>query len=410
MEEVTPAPGGAGEPGRAPHVVVLPSWYPTALEPVGGIFFREQAQALVRHGGVRVGVIAPVLRPVRSVTRGGAAGYRFQVEEEDDQGVRTLRALGWNAPRLPALNRRVWLWLARRMLRRYAARYGAPDLIHAHSVLTAAWPARVLARERGIPCVVTEHTSLYAERRIEPWQAAVLREVFAGAARVIAVSRALARELEPYVGGTPVEVVPNLVDTGFFTPPPRPRGGGRFRFLSVALSDPVKGTDVLLRAFAEGFRGRDAELELGGGGPLEPSFRRLAGEMGIADQVRFLGPLTREGVRDAMWRADAYVLPSLVETFGVVVIEAMATGLPVVATACGGPQDTVVPAAGRLVPPGDAAALAAEMRAMARDHEGWRRASGEIRAHAVKHFSQPVVAARLASLYRAVLEEHAAGR
>jgi glycosyltransferase involved in cell wall biosynthesis len=393
---------------RPVHVLVLPSWYPTVREPVNGVFFREQAQALHRHAGVRVGVVAPVLRGVRTLREGGVAGCRLQVEEAEEEGIATLRAFGWSVPRMPAANRRLWLWLARRMARRYAARHGRPELIHAHSALSAGWPAREIAREWGIPYVVTEHTSLFAEGRIEGWQVPVIRAAFGGAARVIAVSRALAADVAPYADGTPVEVVPNLVDAGFFTLPPQPRPAAPFRFLNVGLFDPVKGVDVLLRAFAEAFRGRgDVLLEIGGGGALEGEHRALAAELGVAEQVRFLGLLTREGVRQAMWRANAFVLPSHVETFGVVVIEAMATGMPVVATACGGPQDTVVPAAGRLVPPGNPAALAAEMQAVARDPEGWRHAAAGIRAHAVEHFSQPVVAARLASLYRQVLAEHA---
>jgi glycosyltransferase involved in cell wall biosynthesis len=151
-------------------------------------------------------------------------------------------------------------------------------------------------------------------------------------------------------------------------------------------------------------------LEIGGGGPLEPGLRALAAELGIAAQTSFLGILTRQEVREAMWRADAFVLPSHVETFGVVAIEAMAAGLPVVATACGGPQDTVAPGeTGLLVPPGDAAALAAGMERLLAERAAWAMRAEAIRRHADERFSQPVVVRRLLEVYAAV-RAGAAGR
>jgi glycosyltransferase involved in cell wall biosynthesis len=393
-------------------VLVIPSWYPTALDPVNGIFFREQARALAA-AGARVGVAAPILRGVRTARRGRLFDYRFQLSEADDGGVATLRAQGWSVPRLDALNRRLWGAMARRLARRYAACHGRPDVVHAHSALAAGEPAAAIARAWGVPCVITEHTSLYAEGRIDPAWLPRIHAAFAGAARVVAVSRALAADLAPHVGGTPVEVVPNLVDTGFFTLPPQPRGPGPFRFLTVGLFDAVKGTDVLLRAFAAAFAGReDVVLEIGGGGgPLEPSLRVLAVELGIAGQTSFLGVLTRDQVREAMWRADAFVLPSHVETFGVVVIEAMGTGLPVASTACGGPQDTVVPGeTGVLVPPGDSSALAAAMQRLFAERAAWAARAEPIRRHAEACFSQPVVVRRLLEVYAAVRAEAGGGR
>ncbi|MFL5382931.1 MAG: glycosyltransferase [Longimicrobiaceae bacterium] len=392
------------------HVLVLPSWYPTALDPVNGIFFREQAQALAA-AGARVGVAAPILRGVRTAGRGRVLDYRFQLSEEDDGGVATLRAQGWSVPKLGAVNRRLWGAMARRLARRYAARHGRPDVVHAHSALAAGEPAAALARAWRVPCVITEHTSMYAEGRIEPRWLPHIHAAFAGAARVVAVSRALAADLAPHVGSTPVEVVPNLVDAGFFTLPPRPRGGAPYRFLTVALFDRVKGMDVLLRAFAGGFAGRDdVVLEIGGGGPLEPSLRALAAELGIAAQTRFLGILTRAQVREAMWRADAFVLSSHIETFGVVVIEAMATGLPVAATACGGPQDTVVPGeTGLLVPPGDPPALAAAMRRLHAERDAWAARAEPIRRRAESCFSHPVVVGRLLEVYAAARAELTGG-
>ena len=104
-----------------------------------------------------------------------------------------------------------------------------------------------------------------------------------------------------------------------------------------------KGQADLLRAFAERFAGDPSvRLGIGGDGPERGRLHELAGSLAIAEQVDWLGALDRDGVRQAMCEADAFVLPSRLETFGVVVIEALACGLPVVATRSGGAAVTAL--------------------------------------------------------------------
>lgn len=388
--------------GRLPHVLLLPSWYPTAEDPISGVFFREQAQALRSSGGLQVGVVAPLVRSLRGVRPWSAWRTRFQIRSEDDAGVPTYRSFSWSVPQATRLNQRVWSWQAWRMAERYRRVHGMPSVIHVHGAVWAASAARSIARRWRIPYVVTEHTSAYEEGLLRPAELSWARTGLRGAARVIAVSRALARQLEPLLAaGQPLDVVPNMVDTTFFVLPENPRRATPFRFLTVGLFDPVKATDVLLRAFAEAFAGRDdVLLDVGGDGALDGPLRRLAHELGIAAQVRFLGRLSRVQVRDAMWSANAFVLPSHIETFGVVLIEAMATGLPVVSTACGGPQDTVVPGeTGLLVPPGSPAALAGAMRSLAAEYDRWGVRAASIREHVQGRYASPVVVGRLIATY-----------
>jgi glycosyltransferase involved in cell wall biosynthesis len=125
-----------------------------------------------------------------------------------------------------------------------------------------------------------------------------------------------------------------------------------------------KNVDGLLRAFDRATEDADATLTVVGDGPERPSLQRTARRLGLADRVAFRGRLGREGVRAALWDAHAFVLPSHHETFGVVLLEAMATGLPVVATASGGPEDLVTSETGCLVPPGDPDALANALQRM----------------------------------------------
>jgi glycosyltransferase involved in cell wall biosynthesis len=152
-------------------------------------------------------------------------------------------------------------------------------------------------------------------------------------------------------------VVPNTVDTSVFEPPAQPRGGTG-RLLCVGALAEKKGHVHLLEALALVRRERDVTLEIVGDGELREELERLTKELGLGGVVRFHGALSREEVAELMRACDLFVLPSLFENLPVVLIEAMASGLPAVATRVGGVPELVDGQAGLLVPPEDPEALA----------------------------------------------------
>lgn len=175
-----------------------------------------------------------------------------------------------------------------------------------------------------------------------------------------------------------------------------------FRFLTVSLLSPHKRVDWLLRAFAQAFSQHDdVILEIGGDGEDRAALENLVRELAISERVRFLGRLDRAGVREAMQRANAFVLTSLFETFGIVLIEAMATGLPVVSTACGGPEDIVTPEVGLLVPTDQFDRLAPALRKMYQTHAQYDPSA--ISTYAERRFSTPVVTKQIIDVYNDVL-------
>jgi teichuronic acid biosynthesis glycosyltransferase TuaC len=393
-----------------PHVLIVPSWYPSPDLPLSGIFFKEQALAL-RAAGMEVGVVYPELRSLRTFGPRALRTQRFQVSAGEEDGLPTLRVHGWHLlPRL-VLGGDVWAALASALARRYVARFGVPSVVHAHGALWAGHAARRVSRELGVPFVVTEHFSGYTEHftgfapgKMSAGQLEAARTVYRAADRVVAVSTAL-KEVLVGRGLAPASrtvVVPNLVDTEYFSLPPEGRREAPepFRLLAVGSLERIKGVDLLIRAYASAF-GTDAGvvLEIGGAGPGEADLRRLAAELGIAERVRFLGPLARAEVREAMWRSNLFVSASRIETFGVALVEAMATGLPVVTTASGGPEDIVAsPETGWIVPADDLRALTAAL-ALAR-REGRARSALRVRGSALDRFSAAVVTTQLARLYQ----------
>lgn len=400
---VLPGRDAEGTPGPVldVHVLVLPSFYPNRDEPTRGTFFRDQAQALAR-AGARVGIIYPYLAPMRYVGTRWFGRMSFRMEEVDDEGVPTLRTYGANPPLVPRLSMSMHLREWTRLMESYVRVHGVPDILHAHGAFWAGEAARRLSQRYGIPYVVTEHSTRFERGLVGPWQRRLARTIFAQAARSIAVSRHHARVLEEQLTLDRVDVVANVVDTELITPPQRPRPGDDFRFVSVGFLSPRKGMDLLIEAFASAFRGReDIGLDIGGGGAERERLERLADELQVARQVRFLGDLSREDVRDALAGADAFVLASHAETFGVVFVEALASGMPVIATRCGGPEEFVVPETGIIIDPGSVDQLTRALTVMAEEAGSYD--PQVLRSYVIGKFGGTAVADDLLAMYGAIL-------
>jgi glycosyltransferase involved in cell wall biosynthesis len=251
---------------------------------------------------------------------------------------------------------------------------------------------------------VTLYFRSYFGRRLGLW-------AITNADRVIAVSNSLRRKVveEHGADSDKITVIPNGVDVSRFVPLPRSGAQSKLdlsdetsRVLYVGAVTKSKGLDYLLMAFktllasAQG----PVELVLVGDGDYEQDARLLAQRLGIADHVVFDGKRPNAEIPLWMNSCDVLVLPSLSEGLGVVLIEAMACGKPVVATACGGPEDIVTPYTGILVPPADEKALAqALLDALS---NGDRFSPAVIRQHAVDNYAYEGIAARILDLYAEV--------
>jgi glycosyltransferase involved in cell wall biosynthesis len=385
------------------HVLILPSWYPDHPADAGGSFFREQALALQR-AGVQVGVLAPRMTSVRPLLRGVWPRGGHVTEADGPLQTVRLRQPAW-FPRIHAMNERLLVRSALRAFETYVKAQGRPDLLHAHSLLPAGQIARAIRAQYGVPYVVTEHSTRFPRGLLNRRQRGKAAEAALSAHSCLAVSEGLSRSMRISLGmDLPWPTLPNLVDPQFLSAPLRPvvlpTQACSFRALGSLV--PKKGFDVLIRAFAKAFPDDPGvSLEIGGEGPEGSALDRLVTNLGLNERVRLVGPLAREEVPGWMRSGDALVVSSRVETFGVVVIEALALGLPVVATRSGGPESIVVAADGLLVPPGDVSALAqamAQMRSSRPDYP-----PQELRDRCARRFGETVVIGQLLEVYREVL-------
>lgn len=398
------------------HILIIPSWYPTRKNSVIGIFFQEQAIALA-NDGMKVGVITPVLKSLKYCLEGKYQG--LEIGHEDN--ILTYRIHAWNwAYKVAKLRQRHWLLLGERLFKKYIENEGVPDLIHAHCALLGGTLAAKIKKNHHIPFVITEHSSEFARGLVKGYRKRLCADVFQQADARLAVSPSLAKLLlkDFSTAKKPWQWVPNLLsnrfekDTVFFDDSvdlKKMSGQSRFRFLNIALITKNKGHFELIEAFTQAFTSdSNVELSIGGDGPLQDELIRIVHKKGRQHQIKFLGRLTREAVHKEMLATDAFVLSSHYETFGIVLIEALACGKPVIATQCGGPECIVDEDNGLLVPVKDIQSLGRAMVTMR--EEIYIYDSEKIRKNCLAKFSEEAVIAQLADVYQDVLQSLSTGK
>lgn len=382
------------------RVLFLCSEYMQETQPLGGIFFHDQAKAL-NAAGVRTDVVFVEPRSLRTLFQKSAIQQRFQLTTSAEQGVFTLRRKGWN-PGLPRpLAGRLWADWTRRLVDTYIARHGAPDLLHAHCALWAGYAASLVKAARGIPYVVTEHSSAILHTHSSPTEDAI-RTAYAAADRIIAVSRFLGDAVGRRAVRRAIDVIPNIVDTDFFRPSNQFQGSadGGLNLLAIGNINRNKSHDILIKAFVRVLASRpNARLSIAGDGELRDELHVMTERLGVAHAVKLLGQIDRTQLRNELENADMLVHTSKHETFGVVLIEAASMGLPVVSTACGGPDDVVHPETGILVPVDDVEGIADGILRLAKNPPS--RAA--VRDHAASRYGRQPITSQLISLYSNVV-------
>lgn len=377
---------------RKLKILFITPWYPIAGRP-DGMFVQELAKAVQRKHEVAVLHHAGKDPTLHRVWR--------MVHDQDVSANLPVYRFWYRASPLP--NSSFFLfgaWSLLGAVRQLIQQGFQPDLLHVHEYPFAV-PALLLRQRYGMPVVISEHSSTFLKRSLSRWQRRLARFAFRHADRVLPVSLALQTAIAHYGMAANFTVVPNVVDTTLFRPSPQKMPHVQKRLLFVGLLDPFhkKGIPQLFQALAQLPR-RDWRLDLVGDGPTRTEYEALAATLGIAEAVTFHGYQAKSQVAEFMQASDIFVLPSLVETFGVVLIEALASGLPVVATHTAGPSALISDEVGLLAPPGDAAALAAALNTMLDQYTHY--VPQALAAYADRHFGYGPVGDKLDTIYRSL--------
>lgn len=395
------------------HVLQLSWEYPPHI--VGGLgrHVAELAPALVAEG-MRVSLVAPLLR-------GGG------MDEASLAGVRVRRV---PPPAMESYDFPAFVsqtnWRMTRAAQALLASHGRPDLIHAHDWLVAE-AAIALKHHWRVPLIATVHATErgrgrgnllgIASQRINDLEWQLTYESW----RVIVCSQFMAGQLHDYfrAPSDKIDVVPNGVNV----PPdpfssPEERTAFRRRFVEggqglafyVGRIVYEKGLQVLLDAWPQVCAATSARLVIAGAGQYLEALKAQAAGLGLGGSVVFTGFIADDD-RDRLFHAaDVAIFPSLYEPFGIVALEAFASGCPTIVAAAGGLAEVVDPGqTGLVVPIGDAASLAsAVIDALEAPGAARARAARALQV-ARAHYSWPQIAEQTSRVYRRVYDEWLAG-
>jgi glycosyltransferase involved in cell wall biosynthesis len=291
------------------------------------------------------------------------------------------------------------------------------DLVHVQTPFVAHYAGVELARRLSLPLVESYHT--YFEHYLHHYVPALPTRLLQAVARrftvaqcrqvdaVISPSRQMAEALRAYGVGTPIEVLPTGLPADRFVPGDRDRfrrrqgiAPGRPLALFVGRVAHEKNIDFLLRMLVPLQRAvPDVLLVVAGEGPAEAHLRSQVHAAGLDGNVKFIGYLERgTELRDCYRAADVFVFASRTETQGLVLLEAMAQGTPVVSTAVMGTVDVLAGAAGATIVAEDEAAFAAAVASLLRE-PARRESLGSLAREDAQRWSSRSMAERLVALY-----------
>lgn len=332
-------------------VFVISRGIPSEKYPLYGIFEYDQAKALTKCG-VDVSMLVIDFRSIRYKRKYGLFSY-----VKDDVKVFELSLpLGIYRRALPLLQMLLML-----LYKKTVRKVGVPDIIHAHFYSIAAI-ASIIKKKKNIPFFITEHSSKLNKDKslISELDKDLTAKAYSHADTVIAVSKALSINLKNNFDIDNV-VVHDIVDVDNYHYV-KNNNNQHFNFISVGNLIHLKGFDLLINAFNKAFAyDNNVFLNIVGDGIERDYLQSLINQYDINDRVRLLGQKSRAELCNIIRESDAFVLASRSETFGVVYVEAMACGLPVIATLCGGPEDFVNDDNGVIIPVDDIDALANAM-------------------------------------------------
>ena len=389
------------------HILEIPSFF----TPYGGEFCLDQAKAL-RTQGHEVHILSNVQLGI-TIGLKGYLSLPFRRYEHQQDDITVCQSFQRGIPLTVRWNVRRWVQIVCDMFEDYVARYSRPDILHAHCSKWGGYAAMLISQNYQIPYVITEHLSrLVFEKEFGPapsraWQIALLREAYENADLVIPVSEELVENIACYFGKDyRWQAVSNTIDVDYFHYQSRESLVGRpFRFCCLANFWPLKGYDVLLPAFRQLREfGLDVELHIAGRGTESEACKTMLSE-GVITQ----GLLSRDDVRSLLYQSDALVLASRSEVQPLALLEAMSTGIPVVATECV-PKSLRIEDGCTIVPADDVQALSDAMRQVMEQKDF----DGVAVSEAVRQLASPeVIGYRLTTLFNDLLasarQTHAAG-
>ncbi len=390
-------------------VLVLASWYPSRAKPFLGTFVQRQTEAAAKY----------VQMSALFVCADSGLNKKFDIESKTINNVFTVNVYYNKEGNFFQKSRR--FFKAHLLGWKYiVSHWGKPDMIH----LNILWPAGIFAYYlklfSGLKYIITENWTGYLDsngsyRKSSAMKRFFIKTISRGAEMIMPVSIDLANAMKKQGLGSTFEVIYNVADTSVFYPAAVSNKGNKTAFLHVSTTlDEQKNVSGILSAVKmlsvrqngrtpsfSGEKRNNFELKIISEANFSAHEKR-AEELGILNKFVFFGSARNaQGVAEEMRKADCFVLFSNYENLPVVILEAMASGLPVISSTAGGVQEHISNEFGLLVKPKDVNALCSAMEYMIDNKNNYD--SQKIRDYAVKNFSYDSVGKRFEDVYRKVI-------
>lgn len=320
------------------HVLVIPSWYPSGEDKLMGGYHKEFTRVLNQ----RDDVYANMLYVQRERLKDPFKYIKMKKTEYIDEiNYTTLKLHMLN---LRTLSEKLQQFLYnRKMLKAYKIyekKFGKPDVIHAHVIVPAGYGATKIATKFNIPIIVTEH-SLFNKRYFKGMYKKYSDYVLDNAIYSV-VSKDLEKRLYPEVKNP--ERLPNLVDIEAFSKNIPKKKDDTLEILQVCALRVGKRIDFSVDAvklILEKYPSKNVHLTVIGDGFYENIYKEHCTKVNMDKYVTFVGRKTKEEIVEYLKNTDVGIISSDYETFAIFGIEALASGVPVVSTACGGPEEYI---------------------------------------------------------------------
>jgi len=382
-------------------VVILPTSYPNVYNENSSIFVQDQAKALCKNG-VDVNVLGAI--PISFKYIWEKKIFRFGNFKLQDNGISTHLYLFPSIPKLRKFNQFLRNRINKILLKEYL-KHNEIDILHVHNA-TAGKAALWVKNNYNIPYCITEHSSSFARGNMPTKEMQSYQKIYEESSINIAVSRKFSKLLSN-IYNLQFGFIPNVVDTDYFFKNKnknKKRNSDKFIFINIANLNKNKNQIMLVNAFFKSFKNnKNIQLSILGAGSEYNTLQKEIDILNMNEQIKLFGFATREKVLKELKNSDAFVLSSNYETFGVVLIEAMSCGLPVISTRCGGPESIIIEKElGILVEKNNIDVLSNTMKMIYINKDKY--SSDEIRKYVINNFSEKAISKKLSNIYQKVVD------
>lgn len=316
------------------RVLVIPSWYSTKNKPNNGVFFKEQTKILNKNG-IKSDVF--FLNVIYRNTPNEQTFFKLTKRIDDGITVYRVDIPSLCLGRFPKIFSIYIQIIGGYFFKKYI-KNNSYDLIQAHSFFIGGIIASRVKRISNIPFVLTEHSSKILLGNLNKSEEKIMTKVFKNANKSIAVSNNLKKIIEKKTGVNTI-VCPNVVDEIFYF---KEKKNHVFTFVSIGNLIPLKRMDLLIDGFALAYDlDKNIQLLIIGEGEMKENLLNKVNKYKLSSKIKLLGRCDRNQVKELLQKSNCMILLSVVETFGIAYIEALATGNVIIATNNGGANDIV---------------------------------------------------------------------